>query len=1000
MKSKIISLRDKILCDQNIYSAIYSIDTSIVEKTLLSKSDIGQLQKLSCKVHADKQYIERIQSRLKKYLDGDELFQVEVYFKFKKIENQNTLYRPIHTADLETQICLIALMNIVMFNDDYNKGIRRLSSISQLLPHNFYGNLPSTQLEHIYKPWAKQYREYTQITIEKSGLYSKNKQYQQEITLDIKNFFPNINPAYVYQWIVSRCQNSYSNEDMEVFKRVLELLLYFEIKNDFSDHELIKYYGWLPKLKNRLFVCGLPQGLVHTYYMANLVMIGIAKFVDKIFQGDAYYYVDDSVVFCNCNPRDFKKKITQLNSELEKFGNSRIPNSVDNQYISFIQKPQQIQIHNEKSKSGICGINESVVKLSNLSILANTASGVTFEIKTSLNDFNDVTVMSEIDALLKAIDKEMQYLDGLEDNKNNSIILYKKRLRSYKKFYLFRRSILLERRQSQERSVLQKLKKEFDIKSVDVLSKKLEEDIFQSLYRLYIKNSPYETEALIEFVAKVENRINFGRQIQENHLYYIKDIGYYSCVVELSQQDNSSYFEGAIRKSDFYQRNKFTSIHQFLQKLILNSDFQKLLEDDDSRKFVFKASNIFQRDIIRAYISVFLNIPIEEKNNYLKRNQRPLFWYELRIIHYLQQPNFNIDKFRAFIKLVLEQVSQGLSIGKVDYNILGILPYFRLYINGHKYNDDLLRVHEYVYNMWKNGSKFLHFFTLHNVEHSLELIKISSNILVSFSYLKLKHDDYYILYLACYLHDIAMVFYPNCYDYDYDKIKITIEGKEQIVDNYFKVDSFFEKKIRNEHQAQSADHILKSDELSFIEPAIRGYVAEVSRAHGFKESEIYGIRSYAKRTLVSLKYLKIVLRIADLLDMSQDRVSQTYLMHAFSNMPEISKFHWLSHLLVKECNLQTDYSLPLSVEGSWLAHKIIKENVTINIKLNTNHNSSHKYGGVCAHVDAERTTSGYKLRIGGFCPFSLTGCPLICRWFQEKNEYLSSELDALCKYLK
>lgn len=96
-----------------------------------------------------------------------------------------------------------------------------------------------------------------------------------------------------------------------------------------------------------------------------------------------------------------------------------------------------------------------------------------------------------------------------------------------------------------------------------------------------------------------------------------------------------------------------------------------------------------------------MNIPIEEKNNYLKRNQRPLFWYELRIIHYLQQPNFNIDKFRAFIKLVLEQVSQGLSIGKVDYNILGILPYFRLYINGHKYNDDLLRVHEYVYNMWK-----------------------------------------------------------------------------------------------------------------------------------------------------------------------------------------------------------------------------------------------------------------------------------------------------------
>ena len=58
----------------------------------------------------------------------------------------------------------------------------------------------------------------------------------------------------------------------------------------------------------------------------------------------------------------------------------------------------------------------------------------------------------------------------------------------------------------------------------------------------------------------------------------------------------------------------------------------------------------------------------------------------------------------------------------------------------------------------ENGSKDLTFFTLHNQEHSIELIqnymKLSPKLLNRFS---LDKDEKFILFSACYLHDIGML---------------------------------------------------------------------------------------------------------------------------------------------------------------------------------------------------------------------------------------------------
>ena len=39
----------------------------------------------------------------------------------KKYKDNKVSYRPIHTADLITQICIVALLNIIVFEDKNDK---------------------------------------------------------------------------------------------------------------------------------------------------------------------------------------------------------------------------------------------------------------------------------------------------------------------------------------------------------------------------------------------------------------------------------------------------------------------------------------------------------------------------------------------------------------------------------------------------------------------------------------------------------------------------------------------------------------------------------------------------------------------------------------------------------------------------------------------------------------------------------------------------------------
>ena len=100
-------LRELILSEENIYNAIYALESYISERDLLSKQDLSKFLQLRDKYDFSGcvgEVIRECKETLKNVLDDEKsLFEIEVYFKVKKLSNDVTPiveYRPLHTSSL------------------------------------------------------------------------------------------------------------------------------------------------------------------------------------------------------------------------------------------------------------------------------------------------------------------------------------------------------------------------------------------------------------------------------------------------------------------------------------------------------------------------------------------------------------------------------------------------------------------------------------------------------------------------------------------------------------------------------------------------------------------------------------------------------------------------------------------------------------------------------------------------------------------------------------
>lgn len=1056
MKHK--SLYNRIANKRNLFAAIYSIGSTIQEKSLLPIKDIKLLNDISDRNDflAINNVIKACSSKLYEILKGEDLFTITVYFKIKSSDEEDTKYRPIHSADLITQICLVAIYNILAFDDSGKK--RTLSSLSQLIPENFYGNIPSTNVEYIFKKWQNQYSQYNSITVQKAKEYRNNKTYLNEIILDMKNFFPSINPAFLFTYIFDKLKNYYiyNDDDAITLKKALRALLFFQLSNNFSAKERKIYYG-NNKMERftTLYSKGLPQGLPHAYYMADIAMVEIAVEIEEVFKGDSYYYVDDSIIFTNTSSDSFSNKLKTLNYNLNKkdIFNIKISdecNLSEEEEKFFKTLEYEIQVHNENGKSMLFELNNPNVDIYNLNILNRGASGISIAVHSSLNELIDRTTASKIAAFLKAINLEQKRIESLKNGKNDTegkkYNTYLKRLKSFEKFYKFKAEIMQERSQNETitcDAFLEELKKE-NFNFIE----ELDNDILQSKYRLSIKNNRKDEDTLRTISEKIKECENkFCPNISEDNRYFLKDISDYIKVLE-DQKDDYQTLKKRIRELPPQLKSSEDKIFEEVKKLInilydYNGLYQYLkITPPEYGLFLFNNCESWKRRLINTCFSYIFNVEISDNNIYYRKDNRPLRLYQIRLLHWLRQKNFLISEFSTFLLKIKKEYEEGIGLENVDYPLMEVLPIFSHNIKSQKQNDDLIKIHSYVNGMWKNGSKFLHFYTLHNTEHTLELIKKNIDIIETIDYFQIKSLDYYVLFLACYLHDISMAIFPNENDFkgDNKNLEIATDAElkikkmcrhsttktkstfrcpsesdilEFVLDCYKKVDLFFEAKIRNEHPTESAKFIINSSDLKFIDGNIMDTVAEICRSHGYDADDVYGLKGEASIRNISTKYLMILLRLADLLDMNCNRVSPYILNNDFNLMPDISRFHWMSHLMIDKCHLNAEYTnIEIEKEeDSHLLKKYLSENIFLDIYLLTNHQTTDKFKP-CKSTNASfynNSAEFFKektiIKIHAntkekMCSLnSSTGCPLVCRWMAEKNEYLYSEIRELEEYL-
>lgn len=1045
---KNLSIKERLFSDKNIYLAIYSVESYISNKELLDPEDEICLIKFRDKFDWEyiNEWIEKVKKRLNQVINKDEYLKSKVFFKPKKYDGK-AVFRPLHSANLLDQITAVAMLNVLIYDfDDENKI--SMSNLSRLIPHNFYGNRVAYEPEHLYKPWQKQYKHYTSKANECYRKYHENLEYKWEVNLDLENFFPTINPICLINFIDQQIPVMYTESDRCLINKLLEKLIFIELEK-MSVDDLRRYTG-KSRIKDCKFAIGLPQGLPQSYFLANIFMINVEEIYKDVLPGEMLFYVDDSAIFTNeiHNIEDFAKKIKEINDKIklrmEELYNP--PNGViSRQLLSFIEENKdmyKIHIHEPGDKSTISNIADSKEGEIYIHCIGRETSKTAFEINTSYSDEESKILLNKTEAILNVLEKELKITDRKlllgsikqEEKKQNES--YKKKLIRYKKFFKYRNKDLAFREDTNIYELKNELLNDFGFLDSTDLSQglveffdKYNEDTLSASLSFVLKamkDANEDFSEITDMIAKLNKKLFEYENHNTSYLYaayrnyFIKD--------SLKQIDLIKFNMNPYLKLEEILWNDKRYVNKKTDKVRLEIVTDKLKQIDKNwtikeyvGKYIYDVSilvtsnsDTLQRMVLNAVFSCLLMIEISDDVILQKINNRKITYFELRLLELLRNKYFSLNKFIA-LKSDFNKTDYHYSI---DYSIMQVLGIYRTFVSSPEYIDNLILVHKYACDIWRNGSKHLYFYTLHNQEHAVDLIQNSIKLLRAIDYIDISKNDYYVLFIACYLHDISMVTLPNLDQIqssgfesnkiysDFVKeiesqIKNTKLAKKEVLkllkDYYMRIDSFYEGLVRDGHAKDSAGEIRARSELGFIDAAVREIVAEVSEAHGYNVSEVYKIKSKANSRLWSLKYTKIILRLADLLDMSNYRVSKLILDHNLDNMGETSRFHWLSHLITRGYEIETEYELDKRKRKHFLEKKSIVENIILTINVDLPQMTGKKRGN-CSCMNLSKVEGTViSLQCGEKCVSDK--CNFLCKWFVKKNEYLFMELSALQEYL-
>lgn len=1045
-----MTLRDYILNEKNIYLAIYAVKSYVFDPQLLDRTDKELLNLLVDPFNEEQIYkmIQNVKVILKSVLDdGNYLLKTQVYYKPKDYIANTPVYRPIHTAKLEQLIAMVALLHPLIYETPNEKENWKLnlSNYSRLIPNNFYGNRVSKKPEELFKRWNEQYKKYTQKANEYFKTYHESKEFRYELKLDLKNFFPSVNPLVIYGILMDNIPITICNDnDINVFKNIIYKLLVCEVTNLDTDLAKEKYYGH--SNINITWTRGIAQGLPQSYFFGNICMIKIAEIFDKKYSGKSVYYVDDSYIYTNegiKDKEDFESQLTEVNEQINKMTFDYIDKTKKDNffktkktYFDYSEmlcdeenNPYCIEVHTEGKSTYtlIQKIEDGEIYLRNLS---REASQIGTDITATYSEEEDEAMLHRTEALLQSIKLEKE--SELGERKG-----YFEKLERYYKFFKYREiKLRLKTEKSLNKNIFEVLAGECDDVSFENNYKMLENDIqtefffhnykhdiWQVAISVLIENTVFEHEQIREYIKKIISLVYPKELLQSSYIQkmyedYLQNLevrnvpNYYATLNRQTDRKMVRYanMNANVLKSEFDGVKLVGLADNVLSSFGICSDrFVEIC------KIVNLNSSRLQRMFLNAVYSKVFKVHLSEDVVLSSYDKKGISYGALRLLVFLRNSNCDIQHFFKWRMEVME----ADNLQNIDCTVFEALGAYKRYVITPKNIDNLIMVHKYTCDVWKNGAKHLYFYTLHNQEHAVDLVKNIIKIVKIFSYLKISSYDYYILFIACYLHDISMVRIAAENDFlldtgDSEKIvteldlkwsagKSTSDTKKAIVEVYKAVDSFFENKIRSQHAKDSAEEIRRRKELDFLEPSVRESAAEIAESHMMDAKDVYFLKGEAKKKLISYKFDKILLRFADLLDMSEHRVSKPILNHNIDNMSPISAFHWVSHLLTEGYRLVSEYICNESGLGKGnLSPGSITEIVTLSIYVNLSQVSKMEPKGCrCGKIREDTLCrNGFEIELlDGNISCSSEKCNFLCRWFNDKNYYLVEEMQALEAYL-
>lgn len=1031
-------LRDRLFNKANIFLAIHFLDSWVEKKglELLDENDLETYAKLHDKFNYDdikgardaqrshlslhgkfnygniKGVIEQVQKKLKGVMDSpDVFFQTEVYFDPKKYEDGKVVYRPLHSAKLIDQIAMISMLQVLVYDHSSYDGVEP-SEYSRILPSSFYGNRVSFSGKRLFEPWQEQYHLYTEkinITIRDNCITNN---YKYEVNLDLKNFFPSINPKSLYSLFVQKCPAFLTNKEKETLKQIIWKLLIFELSSTLNDEESEWYVGHAHV--ECKYTKGLPQGLPHTYFLANMFMTIVKQIYEKEIPGEMFFYVDDSVIFTaqdlSKQKSRFSDKIQHINESLKKETNNllqlcdrQVPKCYyeDTMFVVKVHEPAKedenesksyyVELKDIKRDSGEWCLHEISRLTSNMSI----------DLYSTCDNDEKEFLYRRSESIIKALNNEIKRIEGvgkefISTPKSSSLIeksSYKKRLIRYKKFFEYRKFVLWLLLRD-EKEALDRLEK-------NVLDVKNDPEQFIKIYK------DESTAAELSFSLRnnlLKDNENFKgefdqiiKSIYSNHLghsYINKSLSWEQRKNE--ECDTYAFLKGLMRTKYDYARHWIASKKNAIFKEILKEwlaeppfdgckqhDFQDSSEEKEDEANPknkdpllstfpdFSIENQSVRDeLVRKYLNAvyswLMGYEVSDSFILAKEDDSAITYKDVRVLAVLRNPRVSKEEIRNFWNKFEKDEDEV-----ADYSLLQVLKDFFIFVREAEYIDKLILIHKYCCDTWKQGSKILWFYTLHNQEHAVKLIKLSIRWMHVLSALRIKENDYFNLFASCYLHDISMVTYVDplrvmnvdkecelkemwsrligiednrendareLFKEDNNKKYFTNYGMEitkALVDAYKKVDLIMESTIRGSHAKDSAREIMTHPELSFLSKAERERIADICSAHGDKADEVYKVPNEAEGRFFNDKLVKIYLRISDVLDISRGRVSELFLRHNLENMEPISRFHWLMHMLTESVDFELTYdeAEPNESSGSYIESRSITETITIKIQV-------------------------------------------------------------------